>query len=50
MNNLQKLESELSLLISEKEQIENEISNLKYRINPFAINENYPEKNYEIEQ
>lgn len=44
MNNLQKLESELSSLSSDKRQIENEILNLKYKINPFAINENYPEK------
>ncbi|MDY7006789.1 MAG: hypothetical protein SWX82_23405 [Cyanobacteriota bacterium] len=50
MNDLQKLESELSSLISDKRQIENEISNLKYKINPFAINENYPEKNQEIDR
>ncbi|NES70835.1 MAG: hypothetical protein F6K24_39315, partial [Okeania sp. SIO2D1] len=50
MNDLQKLKSELSSLYSDKTQIENEISHLKYKRNPFAINENSPEKNQEIDR
>ncbi|NET17492.1 MAG: hypothetical protein F6K08_34050 [Okeania sp. SIO1H6] len=47
MNDLQKLKFELSSLISEKTQIENQIWHEEARKNQFALNEKSNEDNYE---